>query len=298
MFKRILVHLTPQSDEAWLVSRLAPLAAHLGAHVELFTCGYNRSLKHNHMFDKEGEIHAEHSYVKQCENRLEKLTPPLAMLGVEVGVDACWDSHTVDGILQKAERYDADLIIVELKEHSLLERVFGEMEADLARRSSRPVLMMRDREWAEQPLIAAGVDPFHEDNQPHPLDHQVLASLANVTESLSATPRVLHSIHTLPHAAIFDEHVVTDYNALKEHVSEEHHAVVDTLVKQSPLADETPIHYLSGEAHVMLPRYALENELDLLILGFAEHSRMDRLLSNDMVARIMDDMPCDLLVVK
>ena len=298
MFKRILVHLDPTSDKNGWISKLVPLAVSFGAHVELFTCGYSRSLKQSHMFDKSGETHAEHSFIKQCENRLEKLTSPLTLAGVEVGVDAVWDSNTVDGILQKADRYDADLVICELTDHNILQRLLGEMEAELARRCKRPLLLMRERHWNETPIIAAGLDPFHEDNEPHPLDHHILAALAEFTNPLNAVPRVLHSIHTLPHSAIFDEHVVTDYHALKEHVSEEHHAVVDQLVKDSPLPDSTCIHYLTGEGHAMLPKYAAENQLDLLVLGHAEHRLADRLLQGDMVTRIMDDLVCDLLVVK
>jgi len=298
MFKRILVHLNPQTESDWLIARLAPMAASMGAHVELFCCSYSRSLKHGHMFDKDGEHQAESAFVKQCEARLEKLISPFLLLGVECSIDATWDSHTVDGILQKAERHQADLIVTELAEHSLLERVFGEMEAELARRCSIPLLLMKKAEWRETPMIAAGIDPFHEDQQTHPLDHHVLAALAKFSGALSASPRVLHCIHTLPHSAIFDEHVVTDYNALKAHVSEEHHGVVDGLVNESELPDETPVHYLNGEAHIMLPRYAKENELDLLILGHAEHALFDRLLKSDMVTRIMDDLPCSLMVVK
>jgi len=298
MFKRILVHLNPQTRPEWLISRLASIAACMGAHVELFTCGYSRSLKHSHMFDPKGESQAEHAFVRQCEANLEELLSPLVLAGIECGVDAVWEANTVEGILQKAERYDADLIVAELPSHNLIERVFGEMEAELARRSQKPVLLMQKQVWNEVPVLAAGVDPFHEDNQTHPLDHHVLSALSRLCQPLNAVPRVLHSIHTLPHSAIFDEHVVTDYNALKEHVSEEHHNVVDGLVRDSELPDETQVHYLSGEAHVMLPRYAEEHQLDLLLLGHAEHGMVDRLLKSDMVTRIMDDLPCDLMVVK
>ncbi|MCV6590155.1 MAG: universal stress protein [Marinobacterium sp.] len=300
MFKRILVHLDPQSDsdKNWLVSRLVPLATSFGAQVELFTCGYSRALKQNHMFDSKGEEQAEHSYIRQCEARLEKFTSPLILAGIDVGVDALWQENVVEGILQKAERFDADLVVTELPEHSLFERVFGEMEAELARQCRIPLLLMQKREWNTPPMIAAGLDPFHEDQQPHLLDRHVLEALAAVSAPLKATPRVLHCIHTLPHAAIFDEHVVTDYEALKANVSEEHHNVVDALVKESSLGSDTPIHYLNGEAHQMLPRYAEENQLDLLVMGHAEHGVFDRLLSNDMVTRIMDDLPCDVLVVR
>ncbi|MBY4677789.1 universal stress protein [Marinobacterium arenosum] len=298
MFERILVHVDPMPDHDVLVDKLIQLAGRFNAQVELFDCCFNRSLKQSYMFDHAAEVHAEHGYVKQIEERLESMASALEKAGIKVGVDACWQKKQAHGIVQKALRYEADLVVVELAPHTLLQRLFGEMEAELVRLCPMPLLLAKEHRWREQPLVAVGLDPFHQSEVPVSLDQQLLSVTAKLAAGFGVVPEVLHSIHSLPHSAIFDEHVVTDYEALKDKVNREHRTVVSEFVAGSELPPETGLNFLSGECHVSLPRYAAERNLDILVLGEADRDMVDRLLLGSTVRRVMDKISCDLLVVK
>lgn len=298
MFNRILVQVDPESDNRQLMSKVASLVEHFGGQLMLFSSVYCRSIEHGYLFDDDGKEEAMKAYVKARLKELEKLSAAFAEDDIHVEVAASWSTHKVSDLLERVEVFDADLVVVPLAETNLIERWFSETETDLARECPCPLLLVHDRIWQAPVKMAVGLDPFHQDSKPSQLDENLLTMAAELADFFKVEPAVVHSIHTLPHSAIFDEHVVTNYESLKVQVIKEHKASVDDLIQRSPLEGRAKVHYLNGECHIELPKYVTSHGLDILLLGHAEHGFADRVLQGDMLDKIIDEIPCDMLIIK
>jgi len=297
--RKILVNLEEQHGNDQALEKAARLAERTGAAVELFCCCFNVALRNAWLFDHDAGQHAQHAYLRHVETRLDNIAETLEGRGFEVGVDVAWERHHAEGVIRKALRYEPDLVIHQIGQHSRLGHyLLAHQDWQLLRDCSYPLLMVKEHRWRAQPRIAACVDPFHEGDDPGALDRTLLEHAAWLRELTDGTLHAVHSYHTLPQSAIFDEHVVTDYEALQQRVSRRHTEALRQLI--SPLLDPDgdQVHLLKGESHVTLPRFAEENHIDVMVMGSVARGFVDRLLVGSTVERVLDDMACDVLVVK
>ncbi|MFC6672356.1 universal stress protein [Marinobacterium aestuariivivens] len=58
------------------------------------------------------------------------------------------------------------------------------------------------------------------------------------------------------------------------------------------------MHLLKGESHVTLPRFAQEQDIDVMVMGSVARGFIDRLLLGSTVERVLDELACDILVIK
>lgn len=298
--QRILVQLSPDNDNTPLLARTGRLAKAYGASVELFCSVYSSALHRDYLFDKESELHAEHGYVKGVEAWLENAALALQTYDLLVGIDVYWDRNCADGVLRKIQRYEPDLVIA-AKHQS--QKVADLIRTDLQRRLIRecpvPLLLTDDVSWVEPPVITASVDPFHPCQNPQALDQSVLATTQALCGALSVEMRVVHALHTLPHAALFEDQVVADYEALRHKVRLEHRETLERLVQPYGLEiNDAHVRLIEGEAHKTLAEFIQRASVSVLVVGHVAKGKLERWLSGSTVERMLDEVSSDLLVVK
>lgn len=297
--KKILVNITnPDHPSDALLAKLRLMAAAQPLHVELFHCCYSRSLHNSYLFDKEAEKHAIAGYQQQAETKLIALAEQLQQDNIIVGYDVSWNRHSAEGLIRKALRYQADLVISLLGRHSLGHYLLRQGDWKLIAECPIPLLMLKEQPWSNHPRVLASVDPFSgEHEQPAELDQHILATATELAQGLGGELHVGHFFSVLPQAAIFDEHLTTDYAGLKEKVREQHLQALSAFIQQQPM--ENPlIHLVEGEVHKALPALVQEQALDVVVMGSVARGLLDRLLVGSTVERVLDEIPCDVLLVK
>ncbi len=297
--QKILVHIDLDADNALLLQKVQQLARASGAEVELYSPCYSRTIKQAYVFDRRAEQTAEHGFMKQAEARLDRLAGQLHAQGVKVGTDVSWEHHVATGVLRKVARYQPDILVQGIAIHHRLGHLVSNQDWQLVRECPVPLLLLKGRAWAEPVQLAACVDPFHECDKPAALDAQILQLTGQLAEVFAACRWYVHSLHTLPHSVILDEHIVTDYAALQEKVRQKHRAEMDKLLQPYGVEVGSPyVQLLEGESHKTLPQFARSREIDIMVMGSVARGFIDRLLVGSTVERIADDLDCDLLVVK
>ncbi|WP_370279785.1 universal stress protein [Pontibacterium sp.] len=298
--QRILVHISPDNDNGPIVARASRIAMATGASVELFSSVYSASLHQAYLFDKKAELHAEHGYVKGVEAKLEQIAYLFDAQDIRVGVDVYWAQQQIDGMMRKILRFEPDLVMVAHSHHNILAELFvGDSDKRLIRECPAPLLLTRSQGWPDHICIAAGVDPLHACSEPMRQDRLVLETVQQLASVLQADMRVVHSFHTLPQAAIFDEHLATDYEGLHLKVLAEHRACLNDLLRPYALdAESAEVSVLEGEAHKVLPRYVRDIPVTILTVGHVSKGVLERVISGSTVERMLDSLECDLLVVK
>ncbi|MGB0283341.1 MAG: universal stress protein [Neptuniibacter sp.] len=296
----ILVNLDLKHDPTMLLEKAAVMAKQYGASLELFCCCYNRSITHGYLFDKEQEAKAEHAYMRQMEEKLEKLTLPLIAQGIEVGFDVAWNRHRGEGVVRQVLRHQPDMLLHAIQPHNRLGHyLFASVDWQIARKCPVPVLFIKDRPWNELTRITACIDPLHEGDEHAKLDKEIMAQSFKLAKEGLGELRVLHCYNTLPHEAIFDEHLITDYDALQVKVEQLHLRRCNLLLEEYGLnTDSYQVDMLKGETDLTISNYAKHNEIDIITMGAVARSVIDRLLVGSTIEHVVDHVDCDVLLVK
>lgn len=298
--RKILVNVEQGRDCTLLLEKALRLAEGSGAKVELFRCCYNSSLRNSYLLDKESLIRAEHGYMHQAEAELEQLVEPFESLGIEVDLDVCWQRHHAEHIVRKVLRFEPDIILHQIEQHSRLGHyIFDQSDWLLIRECPAPLLLVKQKAWSDGGHVAAAVDPFHECDSPAIMDTTILEWARRMVQTLEGDLKVVHSFNVLPHSAIFDEHLVTDFEGMQRKVREEHVTALDNLLEPFGLSTASAaVSLKEKEAYQGLLEYVDEAHIDMLVVGAVARGLLDRILVGSTVERILDQLHSDLLVVK
>jgi len=298
-YKRLLVNLAADEHRGEVLQKVRRLSG-TETQVELFSCVYSSGLASSHLFDAENRQHAIQAVMRKVEKGLMSHVDKFQQQGIQAGADVYWDRDLAEGVVRKALRHQPDLLIHAPEAHANpLLRLLSAPDWRLLRQCPTPLLLSKKPHWNDRPVIAVAIDPFHLDDETAQLDQRLLRHAAGLAQQLDGELHVLHVFNTLPHSAIFDEHLVVDYEALKKKVRREHHARIDELIKPFGLSVGDPcVHLLEGELHQLVPAWAEEKLVDVLVMGSLARGFIDRLLLGSSAERLMDKVGCDLLVLK
>jgi universal stress protein E len=285
--RHILVVIDPTATRHPALARATALARAFGARLELFVC------------------HTGSTNALVAEGlELDTLAEPVRKQGIEVTTDEAADAAVYTGILRKVLQAKPSLVVKDTHPHSLLRRsLIVNTDWQLIRLCPVPVMFVRPGEWQRPPRIAAAVDVALPGEKPARLDRQLLSA----AETLSlATKGELHAVHAfapvstlaatatalgVPMAAGVDPaRIVADGETLARDQFEE-------LLSTHPLALEHQ-HLLAGHAGDVLAEFARDWHIDLLVMGAFARGWMYNVLVGSTTERVLDLLPCDVLVVK
>lgn len=234
---------------------------------------------------------------------LEELARPLRGEGLTVTVEAVAGSPVAESILADVIRLQPRLVLKGADHHVPLSRTFfSETDWQLMRTCPVPVLMVhREHEMPARPVIVAAVDPLHEHDKPAALDERILASAAELAALTGARLEVVHCYDVTP--------LVTGMSAspmlpaplqteeLAESLQTQHRRALDELVAGHDLPADA-VHLLEGAPRWRLPEFCGEAGADIVVMGAVSRSALERVFIGGLAEKVLDRLPCDLLIVK
>ncbi|SIS59610.1 universal stress protein [Neptunomonas antarctica] len=294
---RVLVHIDSDQVSDALMEKIRILAKQNEISIELFRCCYNDSLHRSYMFDTELEKHAKAGYLHQKERELIRIAEQLERQGLSVGYDVTWNKNAAEGVIKKALRFRADMVIASVGKHPLGYYIFRQGDWQLIAQCPVPLLLVKDTAWSAHPRIAAMVDPFHQCDEPNKLDHEILMTSNSIANLLLGELHVVHSFSSIPQVAIFDEHLTMDYATLHQKVKTRHTEVLQALVEGEALASAI-LNLEEGEIHEVIPALVKRENINILIMGSIARGVVERFLIGSSVERVLDKVDCDVLLIK
>jgi len=295
--KTILVVVDPTADAHPVVDRAAWLAERCSAGLELFICDYDADID-------AGQTSA--VWVKQTENardhlvgllrkKLEDLAAPLRTRGLKVSVDVAWDHPLDEGIVRKVVKTKPWMVAKDTHHHNVLKRtILSNTDWHLIRECPAPLYLAKPDAPAAAPVIAAAVDPLHEHDKPAQLDHKLVATAKDLA---AATGGQLHIAHTYPLPQPMSVPEGAPIVDLSEEVEAEHRKAFDEFVKRYSLPASNT-HLLEGLPHQRLPELVETKKIDIMVMGAVSRRGLDRIFLGSTAERVLDRLPCDLLIVK
>ena len=299
-FKHILVVIdptTPEEAQPSLIRAEELSLRYPAATLTLFICDYNSALDGGRLFATPGLEKARTSLIDSHVRHLDKLAAPLRERGVDVHTRAVWGKRLDRNILHALSETGADLVVKTTHHHNPLKRLLlTNTDWQLIRHCETPLWLVKQGERSID-SVCVGVDPLHEADKPAALDRKLVGVAQDIASSGGASLHVTHCYNPLPRTLVYDASVIADYDGYAEDVRKRHAAAFDEFGNQLGLpADHT--HLLQGYAEEVLPEFVEQRHIDLLVMGAVSRSRLDAALVGHTAERLLDEVPCDVLVVK
>jgi universal stress protein E len=298
----ILVIVDPTAQEQPAVARAAWLAEKLGCDLELFICEYDQYLAGERFFDTKALKKARAGLLRRHLSRLEKLAAPLRDSGITVSCDTAWDHPLHEGILRKVEAAKAKLVVKDTHYHSAIRRsVFSNTDWHVIRDCKTPLWLVKPSNRVEITTLVAAVDPVHDRDKPAQLDHRILDAAEEIRAAIDGKLHVVHAFDPAPIYAVSTDAmsfpITEPINDAVAALRSQHQAAMDELAKKHQLAIES-MRVIDGETREVLVGTVDELDADVVVIGAVSRGALKRLALGSTAERVLDFVPCDLLIVK
>jgi universal stress protein E len=293
---KILAIVDPTVLDQPAVGRAAWLARNTGAELELLVCYYNEYLSGDRLFDSPSLEKARDEVIENHEKHLETLAEPLRADGIVVKTSAVWDHPLYEGIVRHAYESGTDIVVKDTHHHSAVTRaLLTNTDWNLIRTCPTPLWLVKPQDLAESPVFVAAIDPMHQHDKPAALDDEILHVSKDVAENAfhAYDPRIAVATATanayIPVSLPFDE--------IEQQMHEDHEKRFNEITEFHKVPKDNA-HLVAGLTHEELPLIAEQLKADVVVMGAVARNRWKRLFIGATAERTLEDLPCDLLIIK
>lgn len=295
----MLVVVDPTTEEKQpCLERAANLSRHYPqARVTLLLCDYVAALDGGTLFESNSLEKARASLLQNHLKLLDKLAAPLRANGTSVEVKTVWGKRLDRHILQATQQLQPDLVIKTTHHHNALKRLFlTNTDWQLIRHVEAPLWLVKQ---GERPItqICAAIDPLHVDDKPANLDLKLINNATSLAEGTGASLHLAHCYSPLPNTMVIDATLVVDYQGYADDVRKQHAEAFSTLLQRAGSSNAQQ-HLLEGYPEQAIPEMIEKQGVNLLLLGAVSRSRLESALIGHTAERLLDEVPCDLLIIK
>lgn len=279
--------------------KAAQLARATGAAVELFHTLSTPLYADLYAFGGQSLESLETDLRQHAMRRLEGAADRLRQHGIRVSVAAEWDFPPYEAVIRRALRIKADLIVAARHEGRFVAPWLLRLtDWELVRQSPVPVLLVKKASAYRHPRVLVAIDPGHAFEKPLKLDQALLGLGKQLSGSLRGSLHVVHAYPQVPIATL-QSHPLTLRAVQKMQRAAEQGARrrMSRALRGTKLAPSR--RYLIG-AHPIdaILAAAARSRCSLVVMGAVSRSGLKNLLIGNTAERILDELPCDVLVAK
>lgn len=279
-FRLILVPVRKLSvRRSVVVERAAEIAAGCGAQLELFH-DLSTPVYVDTLYGGGRSLDALTRSIRAAALRsLERLAEPLRARGLKVRTAAVWDFPPYEAVVRRALGIGADLIVAHKRGHHRMKALLGYTDWELLRASPVPLLLIKSAGRRARAPVVAAIDPQQASARPAPLEQQILRNAGALAAALRAP---LHAVQVeAPWAPLGRQR----RKRLRDHA-------------RSAGIQPRRTHLLEGDPDLLLPAAARQLRAGTMVMGAMSRRGLKRLFLGNTAERLLDDLRCDVLVVK
>jgi universal stress protein E len=280
------------------VLKAAQLARGYGAALELFHALDSPLYADPDAIRERGQNLLEQDLRQKAVRRLEAIADRLRGHGIKVTVSVEWDYPCHEAIIRRAQTAKADLIVASC--HAGRHRVpwlLRLTDWELLRLSPLPVLLVKNPHPYRRPVVLAAVDPSLAHDKPLQLDKEIL----RVGNALSAALRGnLHAVHAYARFPVNVPPEILRPGSLDAMEKEaERSATMRFARALRPVRIARSRQYLiASPPNEAIAQASRKSHCAIAVMGAISRSGFKRLLIGNTAERILDDLACDILVIK
>jgi universal stress protein E len=284
-----------------VVARATWLAKLMNCDLELLLCDPTTSFL-SEVFIISSEVR---DLAQDIEDAQEKALLDLAKIGKAAGLSVTTGtSHerpVADAIISRAMDVDPMFVVKGTHYHSPAERAtFADTDWQLMKKLDYPLWFVKPVAWKEQPLIVAAIDPTHEKDKEARLDRLIVETAQSLASASDGRVELVHTYQRLveigSRAMKTFKPVKLPIDELDKKIRDEHRKALDAFATETGVPGEN-VHQLPGRAHELLPMFAQTHGASLMVMGALSRGGVARRYIGNTAARVLDHLPCDILVV-
>lgn len=301
-FKRILAVTDPTAGAQPALERALSVARAFDCPVEVFACIYDQYLAGERFLDSEGLKRARDGMAEATYGWLEGQLAGHEVAGLDLSIQVGWHSPLHEGIIRRADKIGADLVIKDTHYHPRLERaLFSNTDWALIRGLAQTLWLVKPGSPQPGRLWLAAVDPGHEHDKPASLDRSILDVASALQDKLGGCLHVVHAYPRVSNATLsisaIPGAVAYPLELPEEQVVENHRAALESLLHGRGVASECR-HLQAGEAGEVLLSLAGQLGAGVVIMGAVARSPIKRLIIGSTAERVLDELPCDVVIAR
>jgi universal stress protein E len=232
--------------------------------------------------------------------RLEVLARRLRRKGIRVRVCVEWDYPVYEAIIRAAGRLGAGLIVAE--RHAgwrIATSLLHLTDWELLRLSPVPVLLVKRPGSYRRPVVLAAVDPDHGYGKPLRLDADILRAAAALAGAVHGALHVVHAYVPVPATAFAHGTVLSGDTVarLQEHAATQAREKLERLLRKQAVP-KSRRHIVGRHPADAIEEVAGRTHSAVIVMGAIARSGLKRLLFGNTAEKVLEHLPCDLLVVK
>lgn len=280
------------------VLKAAQFARGYGARLELFHALTSPLYTDPIVMRNQGPNSIEQDLRQNALRRLEAIADRLRKHSIKVTVSAGWDYPCHEAIIRRAQTIKADLIVA--SRHAGRHRASWLLRLtdwELVRLSPIPVLLVKNPHPYRHPAVLAAIDPGRAHEKPLQLDQEILRAGRAITTALRGT---LHAVHAYARFPVGVPSEVLKPGMLEGMQNEAERAARARVVRalrstriapsRQYLLAQPPIEAITEAAH--------KSRSAIVVMGAISRSGYKRLLIGNTAEQILDDLTCDIMVIK
>ena len=277
----------PDHQPAEIRKALALISDRTTSDFILVGCGFEEFLHKSYSdFSEDAAIHRKW-FCDKMEKRLLVFADALKAQGIKTDCRVHWTYPRYEQIAEEAEQLDVDLVIQHInlrKPYDL--QLFSHDSWQLVKTCHRPLLLIRDKDWAEVPVVLAAVDPVHSHHKPQGLDFTILDTAIATKNVLGGE---LHVVHAYSESA--------RPFAKAGSIHEIHSSAMDELLGNYTIApgaihllDETPVNAIMQVEETL--------QAGIIVIGALSRSRLAEAIVGNTADRLLDFVQSDLYILR
>lgn len=256
------------------------------AQIHLVGCGFEEYLHDSYSDFGPDAIAHRKQFIAEMESRLDVFAQTIKNKGFSVDCRVHWTYPRYEQIAREAEELDVDLVV----QHAHM-RMPGEKHNlshdswQLIKNCSKPLLLTKDREWLEQPVILAAVDPVHSHHKDEALDYRILDYALLAQQATGGAVHVLHA---------YSESARPFANA--EAIRKTHEDALQLLLEGYDFL-ETCVHLVDETPMNAIVHMQDRLEASITVTGALSRSRLAEMIIGNTASRVLDYLKSDLLII-
>jgi len=238
------------------------------------------------------------AFAREKEDRLRDLADRASGDGLETRA-ALLRGKPVIEIVREVLRNDHGLFIkTMMPEDATPTRPFGALGRALLRKCPCPVYLVQPGHEQVKKILVA-LDPFDQAETPSELNQRLLHWSRTIGATHHAPIRLLHVFRVYGERILLERMNPGDF---EKYANEElaHARKRVEYIRESTRDDDTRIEVdiVEGSAEQVIPAYATNNNIDLLVLGTVARSGIRGILIGNTAEVVLENAPCSILAVK
>lgn len=299
--KSLLLVIDDPQDDNGAIERTKFLARSMNACVEVYSCLYDELVASERAFDLADLDKAKKSRLQERHKALESIASQFVNAGVATTVKVEWDKPVYQGIVRRALHEQPDLVIRNSHYHTPIRRtLLSNDDWNLIRTCPVPLLVVRGVfQIADAFQVWAAIDPMHDHDKPAQLDDEIVKHGQSLAAATKGECHLVHYFDPAPLQAISAAGVPASValDEIQAMVRSQHRTALEEFCDRHGIDPDTVGMHM-GSARAQLPELMLEKRAHCLVVGAVSRSRLSSVIIGNTAERILDRVPCDVLVIK